>query len=169
MKIHLVGIGGMGISAIAKFLKFKGHNVSGSDISSTYITKELQNYGMDVNVPHNASCVEGKDLIIYSSAIKEDNVELVRAKELNIRVLNRAQSLDLILKDKRVFSVCGSHGKSTTTAMLTSLIDCSCLIGAQTKEFNSNTKFSNRLRRCHDKETSVRQKLSRKKIMAKPC
>ena len=142
MNIHIVGIGGIGLSAIAKFLKYNGHNVSGSDLGSSSITDELLKCGIDLNIPHNKDKIFSKDLLIYSAVIKEYNQELLRAKELGIKTLHRRDALEFILKDKKVFSVCGAHGKSTTTAILSSLIDGNALIGAQSKAIGSNTRFN---------------------------
>jgi len=138
-KIHFIGIGGIGISALARFLKEKGFIISGSDLKESKITKELENENIKVSIPHNASNVYDKDLIIYSAAIKEENSEFKKAKELGIKCLSRKQALPLILKDKKVFAIAGAHGKSTTSSIMASLFaDSSVIIGAILKEFGSN-------------------------------
>ncbi|MBT0863548.1 UDP-N-acetylmuramate--L-alanine ligase [Campylobacter coli] len=137
--IHFIGIGGIGISALARFLKEKGFNISGSDLKKSKITKELEKEGVEVKIPHHKDNILGKDLVIYSAAIKEENPEFKYAKELNIKCLSRKEALPLILEDKRVFAVAGAHGKSTTSSILASLIeDASVIIGAILKEFGSN-------------------------------
>lgn len=137
--IHFIGIGGIGISALARFLKEKGFNISGSDLKESRITKELEKEGVEVKIPHHKDNILGKDLVIYSAAIKEENPEFKYAKELNIKCLSRKEALPLILEDKRVFAVAGAHGKSTTSSILASLIeDASVIIGAILKEFGSN-------------------------------
>lgn len=137
--IHFIGIGGIGISALARFLKEKGFNISGSDLKESKITKELEKEGVEVKIPHHKDNILGKDLVIYSAAIKEENPEFKYAKELNIKCLSRKEALPLILEDKRVFAVAGAHGKSTTSSILASLIeDASVIIGAILKEFGSN-------------------------------
>ncbi|EGK8211053.1 UDP-N-acetylmuramate--L-alanine ligase [Campylobacter coli] len=137
--IHFIGIGGIGISALARFLKEKGFNISGSDLKESKITKELEKEGVEVKIPHYKDNILGKDLVIYSAAIKEENPEFKYAKELNIKCLSRKEALPLILEDKRVFAVAGAHGKSTTSSILASLIeDASVIIGAILKEFGSN-------------------------------
>lgn len=137
--IHFIGIGGIGISALARFLKEKGFNISGSDLKKSKITKELEKEGVEVKIPHHKDNILGKDLVIYSAAIKEENPEFKYAKELNIKCLSRKEALPLILEDKRVFAVAGAHGKSTTSSILSSLIeDASVIIGAILKEFGSN-------------------------------
>lgn len=137
--IHFIGIGGIGISALARFLKEKGFNISGSDLKESKITKELEKEGVEVKIPHHKDNILGKDLVIYSAAIKEENPEFKYAKELNIKCLSRKEALPLILEDKRVFAVAGAHGKSTTSSILASLIEgASVIIGAILKEFGSN-------------------------------
>lgn len=138
-KIHFIGIGGIGISALARFLKEKGYEISGSDLKPSKITKELENEGVKVSIPHNEENVCGKDLVIYSAAIKEENKEFKHAKKLGVKCLSRKEALPLILKDKKVFAVAGAHGKSTTSSILASLLnDASVIIGAVLKEFGSN-------------------------------
>ena len=140
MNIHFIGIGGIGLSALARFLKANGHRVSGSDIKKTSITNSLESENIEVTAPHSENIITKEiDLVIYSAVIKEENVELKRARELNIESLSRSEALKFILKEKRVFSVCGAHGKSTTTAILSSIIkESSSIIGAESKDFKSN-------------------------------
>ncbi|MFP4487232.1 MAG: UDP-N-acetylmuramate--L-alanine ligase, partial [Campylobacterales bacterium] len=105
-------------------------------------TKKLKKEGFEVTIPHSATAVKDKDLIIYSAAIKPTNIELVEAKKLGIKILSRKEALPMVLRDKRVFAVAGAHGKSTTTAILSSIMnECSALIGAESKEFGSNARI----------------------------
>ncbi|NPA27769.1 MAG: UDP-N-acetylmuramate--L-alanine ligase [Epsilonproteobacteria bacterium] len=144
MHIHFIGIGGIGLSALAKFLAGFGHKISGSDIAQTEITKDLeQNYNASITIPHHPDAVNGADLVIYSAVIKPDNVEYQKAKELGIKIIPRKEALKFILKDFEVFAVAGAHGKSTTSAILASIMpDSNALIGAISKEFNSNVRTS---------------------------
>lgn len=138
-KIHFIGIGGIGISALARFLKEKGYEISGSDLKASKITQELEKEGVKVCIPHDEKNVVGKDLVIYSAAIKAENAEFKQAKALKIQTLSRKEALPLILRDKQVFAVAGAHGKSTTSSILASLMnDASVIIGAILKEFGSN-------------------------------
>lgn len=140
-KIHFVGIGGIGISALAKFLLAQGIEVSGSDIAEGCVTKELKQIGIKVNIPHSKQAICGQDLVIHSAIIKPDNIELQAAHKQGIPVFSRKESLKMILGDKEVFAVAGAHGKSTTTAILSAILkDASALIGAESKEFHSNTR-----------------------------
>ncbi len=139
--IHFVGIGGIGLSALARYLKKEGYTISGSDIKETKITKKLQEEGIDVKVPHAKEHIDKQDLVIYSAAIKDNNVELIEARKRGIITLSRKEALPLILKDKRVFSVCGAHGKSTTSAILASMVEGTVIIGAESKQFDTNMHY----------------------------
>lgn len=144
-KVHFIGIGGIGLSAIAKFLKEKNYEISGSDISESKIIQNLRECGIKVDVPHNAKNIKDQDVVIYSAAIKENNVELIEAKKRGILSLSRKEALPQVLEGKRVFAVAGAHGKSTTSSMLASLIDSSMIIGAISKEFGSNMRYEESL------------------------
>ncbi len=141
MKIHFIGIGGIGISGLAQYMHYKGHTVSGSDISDTVITKKLRDLGIKVTVPHNADAIDNQDLIIHSAIIRPDNPEIVAAKEKGIEVLARREALLQILDTSKVYSVAGAHGKSTTTAILTAIMEGSAIIGAESKAFGSNVRY----------------------------
>lgn len=145
MNIHFVGIGGIGLSALARFLKHDGHTVSGSDMKASPLTKQLEDEGIKVNIPHDGSAINGQDIIIYSAAVKEDNAELVEANKQQIKTISRKAALPLILGDKKNYCVAGAHGKSTTTAILASILNSSALIGAISKEFDSNFRYVNDL------------------------
>ncbi len=141
-KFHFIGIGGIGLSALARFLKSEGYIVSGSDIKDTHITKGLRAEGITVNVPHNEDNVTNQDYIIYSAAIKKDNVEYKKAAKLDLKLLSRKEALKIILKEKKVYAVAGAHGKSTTSAILASLLEGSMIIGAESNQFSSNMHYS---------------------------
>lgn len=140
MKVHFVGIGGIGLSAIARFLKAKGNEVTGSDVKRTKIVEDLEALGIKVTVPHSRHCVDDQDLLIYSAAVKSTNPELKQARHKGIEVATRLEALKLVLQDKRVYSVCGAHGKSTTTAMLAEILKSSTLIGAESKAIGANCR-----------------------------
>jgi len=142
MKIHFIGIGGIGLSALAKFLAGQGHTISGSDIKQTEITNDLAtNFGAKITIPHHPDAVEGVDRVIHSAVVRPNNVEYARARELEIEVLSRKEALKFILEDQEVYAVGGAHGKSTTSAMLAALLPHSnALIGAIAKQFGSNVR-----------------------------
>lgn len=142
-KIHFIGIGGIGLSALARFLKHNGYEISGSDMKDSPITTALREEGIEVTVPQNTSNIIDQDIVIYSAAVKEDNPEFIAAKEKGMLLLSRKDALPFILKGKKVFAVAGAHGKSTTSAMLASIIDGSVIIGAESKQFDSNMHYVN--------------------------
>ncbi|WP_149717224.1 UDP-N-acetylmuramate--L-alanine ligase [Campylobacter concisus] len=141
-KVHFIGIGGIGISAIARFLREKGHKISGSDIKESKTTLELKDEGIEVITPHCKEAIKDQDFVVYSAAIKEDNIELVEARRKGIKCFSRKEILPYVLEDKCVFAVAGAHGKSTTSAMLASLIEGSVIIGAISKQFGSNMRYA---------------------------
>ncbi len=142
MKIHFIGIGGIGISALAKFMLAKGHTVSGSDMKASLMTQYFIDQGCDVNIGHDASRVIDQDLVVYSAVVKPSNVERSRAEELGIECLCRRDFLKKVVADHEVYAVCGAHGKSTTTAILASIMSGSALIGAESKSIGSNMRYS---------------------------
>jgi len=142
MKIHFIGIGGIGISGLAQYMHYKGHTVSGSDISDGLITQKLRDMGINVTVPHCESAITDQDLVVHSAIISPENPEIVAAKEKGIEVLARREALLKILDDSKVYSVAGAHGKSTTTAILTSIMSGSAIIGAESKAFGSNVRYN---------------------------
>jgi UDP-N-acetylmuramate--alanine ligase len=140
LKVHFVGIGGIGLSAIARFLLAKGHQITGSDVKRTKIVEDLEALGIKITVPHSRHCVDDQDLLIYSAAVKSTNPELKQARHKGVQVITRLEALKLVLSDKRVYSVCGAHGKSTTTAMLAEILGSSTLIGAESKAIGANCR-----------------------------
>jgi len=143
MKIHFIGIGGIGISGLAQYMHFNGHEVTGSDISDTIITEKLRSFGIKVSTPHSPSSIQKQDLIIHSAVIKDSNPEIIEAKNQNIKIVPRRDALFEILQDKKVYSVAGAHGKSTTTAILSAIMKGSAIIGAESKAFKSNVRYDN--------------------------
>ncbi len=141
MKIHFIGIGGIGISGLAQYMHFNGHEVSGSDIADTLITKKLRAMGIKVTVPHDKNAIIDQDLVVHSAIIRPDNPEIIAAKDKGIEVLARREALPQILAGKKVYSVAGAHGKSTTTAILSAIMCGSAIIGAESKAFGSNVRY----------------------------
>jgi len=141
MKVHFIGIGGIGLSALARFLQYRGYEVSGSDVKSTPITKKLEEEGIKVTIPQCSSAVAGQDLVIYSAAVQNDNVEIQEAKKQELVLLPRKEALSVIMQKTTNYCVCAAHGKSTTTAILSSILQSSAIIGAISKEFDSNFRY----------------------------
>lgn len=141
MRVHFIGIGGIGLSALARFLQYRGYEVSGSDVKSTPITNELEKEGIKVTIPQDAKAITGQDLIIYSAAVQNHNVEIQEAKKQELVLLPRKEALSVIMQKTTNYCVCAAHGKSTTTAILSSILQSSAIIGAISKEFGSNFRY----------------------------
>lgn len=118
-RVHLIGIGGAGMSGIARILLARGVMVSGSDVRDSTAVTALRALGARVHVGHDAGQVAGTDTVVVSSAIRDTNPELVEARRLGLRVLPRAAALAAVMSDRRGVAVAGTHGKTTTTSMLT--------------------------------------------------
>jgi len=141
MRVHFIGIGGIGLSALARFLQYRGYQVSGSDVKSTPITQELEKEGIKVTIPQSEDSIDGQDLVIYSAAVQNDNVEIQEAKKQELLLLPRKEALSVIMQKTTNYCVCAAHGKSTTTAILSSILQSSAIIGAISKEFDSNFRY----------------------------
>ncbi|MGH2574144.1 MAG: UDP-N-acetylmuramate--L-alanine ligase [Ignavibacteria bacterium] len=123
MKIYFVGIGGIGMSGLAEYFLKTGSEVSGSDIEQSHITHRLEELGAHFYLGHSENHIDDSvDLVVYSSAIDKDNPEINKAYELNIKSIKRAELLGQIVNDKFLIAVSGTHGKTTTTAMLGKLL-----------------------------------------------
>ncbi|MSW54457.1 MAG: UDP-N-acetylmuramate--L-alanine ligase, partial [Actinobacteria bacterium] len=118
-RLHFVGIGGAGMSGLARIALSHGISVSGSDAKDSTVLSALGTLGAEVHAAHLAQQVDGADFVIYSTAINQNNVELVRARELSLPILTRAQALAILMTDSRSIAVAGTHGKTTTSSMLT--------------------------------------------------
>jgi len=121
-RIHLVGIGGIGMSGIAEVLLTLGYSVSGSDLKSTPITDRLKNLGARIVEGHHAESVHGANVVIVSSAVRPDNAEVVEAHKQKIPVIPRAEMLAELMRLKYGIAVAGAHGKTTTTSMVASVL-----------------------------------------------
>ena len=112
-KIHCIGIGGIGLSAVAEILMARGYDISGSDMRESDMTAKLAHDGAQIYIGHKAENVEGKDLIIYSSAISMENPELAKAKELGIPAVTRAQALGALMAEyDSSIAISGTHGEN---------------------------------------------------------
>ncbi|HLZ11232.1 MAG TPA: UDP-N-acetylmuramate--L-alanine ligase [Candidatus Acidoferrum sp.] len=121
-RIHLVGIGGIGMSGIAEVLLTLGYSVSGSDTKPSPITERLQNLGAVIHEGHKAANVEGAHVVVVSSAIKFENPEIIEAHKRKIPVIPRAEMLAELMRLKYGIAVAGAHGKTTTTSMVSSVL-----------------------------------------------
>ena len=118
-RLHFVGIGGAGMSGLARIALSHGITVTGSDAKDSTVLSALQALGAEVHAAHRAEQVDGADFVIFSTAISAANVELIRARELNLPILTRAQALATLMSLSRSVAVAGTHGKTTTSSMLT--------------------------------------------------
>ena len=147
--IHLVGIGGISMSAIAKLCLNFGLQVSGSDSKKSEITEQLKLLGVKIYYNHKKDNVKNSDLVVYTCAVSEDNEELISAKMLGIKILERADFLHIICKRyNHVIAISGTHGKTTTTAMIGNIflqagLNPTIHLGGECENFNGNLKIGN--------------------------
>ena len=121
--IHFVGIGGIGMSGIAEVLANLGYTVKGSDVTESANVKRLRDKGIAVAIGHAAANVDGADVLVVSSAIKRDNPELVAARAKRLPVVRRAEMLAELMRLKSCIAIAGTHGKTTTTSLVATLLD----------------------------------------------
>jgi UDP-N-acetylmuramate--alanine ligase len=121
-KVHMVGIGGSGMSGIAEVLANQGYEVSGSDMRESRATRHLESLGVTVNYGHDGSLVNAVDVLVVSTAVPADNAEVLAAREARIPVVPRAEMLAELMRFRRGIAVAGTHGKTTTTSLAASLL-----------------------------------------------
>src|SRR5256884_2678066 len=117
MRVHLMGIGGAGVSALARVYLSRGDEVSGCDVQESETTAELEDAGVAIEVGHDPEHVLGKDLLVFSGAVREDAPELVAARSMGVEVKTRAEALAGFIAEADSIAVGGSHGKTTVTHM----------------------------------------------------
>lgn len=145
-KIHLIGIGGSGMSGIAEVLLNLGYTVSGSDIKNSDVINKLKKLGAKIYIGHKKENVKDVDVVVYSSAIDSNNPEIIESKRRNIPVIPRIEMLAEIARMKYTISVCGTHGKTTTTSMTGALLsyckyDPTIIVGGKFKNIGSSAKL----------------------------
>ncbi|MCP6718785.1 MAG: UDP-N-acetylmuramate--L-alanine ligase [Patescibacteria group bacterium] len=145
MKIHFIGIGGIGVSALARYYLSKGHKISGSDLTSSEITEALEKLGVKISIgEHKAENLQkNTDSVVYSPAIMPTNPEMKKAKEKKIKIQSYPEALGELTKKHFTIAVAGSHGKSTITAMIGVLLtkaklDPTVIVGTKVKEFGDS-------------------------------
>ncbi|WP_457755688.1 UDP-N-acetylmuramate--L-alanine ligase [Thermodesulfatator indicus] len=143
-RVHFIGIGGIGMSGLARLLLRLGFDVSGSDLNASETTRMLAEEGAIVYYGHHPKQVEGAELVVYSSAVSEDNPEIKRARELGLKVVPRAQMLvEIMALHRHNLVVTGAHGKTTTTSMLASVLtkgglSPTVVVGGKVNGFDGN-------------------------------
>ncbi|PTX59382.1 UDP-N-acetylmuramate--L-alanine ligase [Melghirimyces profundicolus] len=143
--VHFIGIGGYGMSAIARVLLESGYRVTGSDVAENKLTQRLAALGAEIHIGHQSVLVEGADRVVYSSSIPDDNVELVAARAKGIPVFHRSRMLADLLNHKQGIAVAGAHGKTTTSSMIAQTMeesgaDPTYVIGGEVVSLGSNAK-----------------------------
>ncbi|WP_435164638.1 UDP-N-acetylmuramate--L-alanine ligase [Paenibacillus glycanilyticus] len=143
--VHFIGIGGYGMSAIARVMLEMGYKITGSDVARQELTEKLAAKGAQIYIGHEAEHVKGADLVVYSTALSKDNVERVAAEELNIPVLHRAQMLARLMNAGKGVAVAGAHGKTTTSSMIALVMekcdaDPTYIIGGEIVNVGTNAK-----------------------------
>jgi UDP-N-acetylmuramate--alanine ligase len=142
-KIHFVGIGGIGMSGIAELLLNQGFEISGSDLNGSDLTRNLQAKGAEIHIGHNAELVINADVVVNSSAVKNDNPEIIAAHTRKIPVIRRAEMLSEIMRMSYGIGIAGTHGKTSTTSMVGSVLSAADLnptviVGGKVKNYGSN-------------------------------
>jgi UDP-N-acetylmuramate--alanine ligase len=146
MNIHMIGIGGAGMSGIAEVLARRGHNVTGSDLKESAYTRRLREAGITVYIGHSPHQVGDAEQVVISTAIPKTNPELLQARRKSISVIPRAAALARILEGSRSVAVAGTHGKTTTTSMTAHVLDAlgenpTALVGGELNDIGSNVAF----------------------------
>ena len=144
-RIHLVGIGGSGMSGIAEVLLSTGYAVSGSDLKISAVTERLRNLGATIREGHQAENVHGAHVVVISSAVRPDNVEVIEANRLKIPVIPRAEMLAELMRLKCGIAVAGAHGKTTTTSMVAAVLaaadlDPTFVVGGRVNHVGANAR-----------------------------
>ncbi|WP_459890363.1 UDP-N-acetylmuramate--L-alanine ligase [Desulfothermus okinawensis] len=142
-KVHMVGIGGSGMSGIAEVLLNLGYTVSGSDVADSEVIERLKKLGARVIIGHSAKNVENAEVVVFSSAISDDNPEIVEAKQRSIPVIPRAEMLAELMRLKTGIAVAGTHGKTTSTSLLGTVfmeagLDPTVIIGGRLNAYGTN-------------------------------
>ncbi|HIC35229.1 MAG TPA: UDP-N-acetylmuramate--L-alanine ligase [Gammaproteobacteria bacterium] len=145
-RIHFVGVGGSGMCGIAEVLLRQGYSVTGSDIADSSVVRRLAELGAQVSVGHEAHNVVGSDVVVVSSAVDTDNPEIVEARRQRIPVVARAEMLGELMRYRRGIAVAGTHGKTTTTGLITSIfqaagLDPTFVVGGLLKSEGRNAKL----------------------------
>lgn len=144
-RVHLVGVGGVHMSAIACILRHRGHEVTGSDLHRSPLTEAVERYGVTVHAGHSAENIDDAELVVYTSAVREGNPELEEARRRGIPTMKRGEMVALLQEGKQVIAVAGAHGKTTTSSLIAFLLsraglDPTFMIGGVVRDFGTNVK-----------------------------
>jgi UDP-N-acetylmuramate--alanine ligase len=144
--VHFIGVGGIGMSGLAEILRSLGFDVSGSDLRDGETTRRLRRLGVRIDLGHRAENVHGADVVVYSSAIKPDNSEISEARALSIPVIGRAEMLAELMRVKYGIAIAGSHGKTTTTSLVATVLraaglDPTVVVGGRMEALGTNAQL----------------------------
>ena len=145
VKVHFVGIGGIGMCGLAELLHYSGSSVTGSDLSENVSIKRLRKLGITIYIGHRKSNVQTAEIVVYSSAVPSDNVELRTARKRKVPVISRSEALSEVMRLKRGIVVAGTHGKTTTTGFLANIFvfngkDPNVVVGGRSRLFQSTAR-----------------------------
>ena len=144
--VHFIGVGGIGMSGLAEILRTMDFDVSGSDLKESEVTRRLETLGVRVQVGHKAENVQGADVVVHSSAIAQNNPELARARAMEIPAISRGEMLAELMRVKYCVTIAGSHGKTTTTSLVATVLrhaglDPTVVVGGKVNALGSNARL----------------------------
>jgi len=144
--VHFIGIGGIGMSGLAEVFHCCGYSAQGSDLKESRVTERLEDMGVVIKIGHRPENIEGADIVVYSSCIRDTNPEFMAAKLKNLPILKRMEALAMLMHDKKAIAVSGAHGKTTTTSLISLLLikaglDPTVFIGADVDFLGGNARF----------------------------
>ncbi|HEX7664633.1 MAG TPA: UDP-N-acetylmuramate--L-alanine ligase, partial [Polyangiaceae bacterium] len=145
-RVHFIGVGGIGMSGLAEILRTMKFEVTGSDLKLNDVSRRLQTLGVLVQEGHRPENVDGADVVVYTSAVKADNPELLRARALEIPVVSRGEMLAELMRVKYTVAIAGSHGKTTTTSLVATVLraaglDPTVVVGGKVNALGSNARL----------------------------
>ena len=145
LTFHLIGIGGIGVSAVAKVLALRGVSLQGSDVRHSQLTDMMSSLGAQITIGHHPNLIDGADVVVYSTAVPKDNVELIEARRRGVPCLHRSQALALCLLGLETVGVTGTHGKGTVSAMISHALmvaerDPTFIIGGILNQYGTNAR-----------------------------
>jgi len=144
--VHFIGIGGIGMSGLAEVFRCYGYSVQGSDLRNSKVTDRLEDMGVEIKIGHRSENIDGADIVVYSSCIRDTNPEFMAAKLKNLPILKRMEALAMLMQDKKAIAISGAHGKTTTTSLVSLLLikaglDPTVFIGADVDFLGGNARF----------------------------